>query len=114
MLREKFWLQLKLETTETFDLSLVWVEAKISLAAWEILASTQTRDNRNLWFVRHDCERKSRQIQVSSKEDNYKLKLYDEGATPSVEKVVRILSLTAAIQKWKTAEIESVTPQGNR
>ena len=55
----------------------------------------------------------------SCKEDNYKLKLYDEGAPLSLENVVKILSLKEAtkrvfVQESKTAEIESVTPLGNK
>ena len=57
-------------------------------------------------------------LTFSCKEDNYKLKLYDEGATLSLEKVVKILSLKEAtkheLQESKTAEIESVTLLGNR
>lgn len=45
-------------------------------------------------------------LTFSYKGDNYKLKLYDEGAALSLEKVVKILSLKEA----KPAEIESVKP----
>ena len=57
-------------------------------------------------------------LTVSCKEDTYKLKLYDEGTALSLEKAVKILSLKEAtkreLQESKTAEIESVTPRGNR
>ena len=50
------------------------------------------------------------------KEDNYKLKLYDEGATLSLEKAVKILSLKKAtnreLQEQKTAQIECHTANG--
>lgn len=50
-------------------------------------------------------------------EDNYKLKLYNEGAPHSLEKVVKVLSLKEAtkreLQESKPVEIESVTPRGS-
>lgn len=113
-----------------------WILSKTGLsthAAREISGSPQTRADSNFWFVGRDCQRKSRQVQVpadfyeqavrdkltfSCKEDNYKLKLYDEGATPSLEKAVKILSLKEErkreLQESKTPEIESFTTRGNR
>ena len=49
-------------------------------------------------------------LTFSCKEDNYKLKLYDQGATLSLENSVKILSLKEAtkheLQVSKTAEIK--------
>ena len=103
MLREKFWLHLKREPTQTFDSWVVTVkeraaECKFSADIYE----QAVRDK----------------LTFSCKEDNYKLKLYDEGAALSLEKAVKTLSLKEAtkreLQESKTAEIERVTRRGNR
>lgn len=55
-------------------------------------------------------------LTFSCKEDNYKLKLYDEGEPLSLEKAVKILSLKKAtnreLQEPKTAQIECHTANG--
>ena len=57
-------------------------------------------------------------LTFSCKEDSYKLKLYDQGAAPSLENTVKILSLREAtrreLQESKTTEIESVTQLGSK
>ena len=103
MLREKFWLHLKREPTQTFDSWVVTVKERAAECKFPADFYEQAvRDK----------------LTFSCKEDNYKLKLYDEGAALSFEKAVKILSLKEAtkreLQESKTAEIESVTPRGNR
>ena len=103
MLREKFWLHLKREPTQTFDSWVVTVKERAAECKFPADFYEQAvRDK----------------LTFSCKEDNYKLKLYDEGAALSLEKAVKILSLKEAtkreLQESKTAEIESVTPRGNR
>ena len=103
MLREKFWIHLKREPTQTFDSRVMTVKERAAECKFPANFYEQA--------VRH-------KLTFSCKEDNYKLKLYDEGAALSLEKVVKILSLKEArkreLQESKTAEIESVTPRGNR
>ena len=54
-------------------------------------------------------------LTFSCKEDNYKLKLYDEGAALSFEKAVKILSLKETTKrKNQKPQRLSVTPRGNR
>ena len=103
MLREKFWLHLKREPTQTFDSWVVTVKERATECKFPADFYEQAvRDK----------------LTFSCKEDNYKLKLYDEGAALSLEKAVKILSLKEAtkreLQESKTAEIESITPRGNR
>lgn len=103
MLREKFWLHLKREPTQTFDSWVVTVKERAAECKFPADFYEQAvRDK----------------LTFSCKEDNYKLKLYDEGAALSLEKAVKILSLKEAtkreLHESKTAEIESVTPRGNR
>ena len=93
----------------------------------EILASSSRRADTNLRFVCYQHERKSifpvnfyeqavRQTHFSCKEDRYILKIYDQGATLSLEIPVKILSLGEAakreLQESKTGEIGSVTERG--
>lgn len=103
MLREKFWLHLKQEPTQTFDSWVVTVRERAAECKFPADFYEQAvRDK----------------LTFSCKEDNYKLKLYDEGAALSLKKAVKILSLKEAtkreLQESKTAEIESVTLRGNR
>ena len=103
MLREKFWIHLKREPTQTFDSCVVTVKERAAECK----------------FPADFCEQAVRdKLTFSYKEDNYKLKLYDEEAALSLEKAVKTLSLKEAtkreLQESKTAEIESVTPRGNR
>ena len=103
MLREKFWIHLKREPTQTFD-------------SWVVTVKERAAECK---FPADFCEQAVRdKLTFSCKEDNYKLKLYDEGAALSLEKAVKILSLKEAtkreLQESKTADIESVTPRGNR
>ena len=103
MLREKFWLHLKREPTQTFDSWVVTVKERAAECKFPADFYEQAvRDK----------------LTFSCKEDNYKLKLYDEGAALSLVKAVKILSLKEAtkreLQESKTAEIESVTPRGSR
>ena len=101
MLREKFWLHL--EPTQTFDSWVVTVKERAAERKFPADFYEQA--------VRDKCT-------FSCKEDNYKLKLYDQGATLSLENAVKILSLKEAtkreLQESKTAGIESVTQQGNK
>ena len=98
MLREKFWLHLKREPTQTFDSWVVTVKERAAECKFPADFYEQAvRDK----------------LTFSCKEDNYKLKLYDEGAALSFEKAVKILSLKEAtkreLQESKTAEIECHT-----
>ena len=101
MLREKFWVHLKREPTQTLDSWIVTVKER----AAEFPADFYEQAVRD-------------KLTFSCKEDTYKLKLYDEGAAFSLEKEVKILSFKEAtkreLQKSKTAEIDSVTPRGSR
>ena len=103
MLREKFWIHLKREPTQTLDSWIVTVKERAAECKFPVDFYEQAvRDK----------------LTFSCKEDTYKLKLYDEGAALSLEKAVKILSLKEAtkreLQESKTAEIESVTQRGNR
>ena len=103
MLREKFWIHLKRQPTLTFH-------------SWVVTAKERAKACK---FPAHFYEQAVRdKLTFSSKEDNYKLKLYDEGAPLPLDKVVKILSLKEAtkreLQQSKTAEVKSVTPRGNR
>ena len=103
MLREKFWVHLKRQPTLTFH-------------SWVVTAKERAKACK---FPAHFYEQAVRdKLTFSSKEDNYKLKLYDEGAPLPLDKAVKILSLKEAtkheLQQSKTAEIKSVTPRGNR
>ena len=103
MLRGKFWLHLKREPTQTFDSWVVTVKERAAECKFPADFYEQgVRDK----------------LTFSCKEDNYKLKLYDEGAALSLEKAAKILSLKEAtkreLQESKTAVIESVIPRGNR
>ena len=98
MLREKFWVHLKREQTQTFD---SWVmTVKERAAGCKFPADFYEQAVRD-------------KLTFSCREDNYKLKLCDEGATLLLDKAVKILSLKEAtkceLQEAKTAEIESVT-----
>ena len=103
MLREKFPVHLKREQTQTSDSLVVTVKERAAKCKFPADFYEQTvRDK----------------LTFSCKEDNYKLKLDDEGATPSLEKTVKILSLKEErkreLQESKTPEIESFTTRGNR
>ena len=103
MLREIFWVHLKREPTQTLDSWIVTVKERAADCKFRADFSEQAvRDK----------------LTFSCKEDNHKLKLYDKGAVLWLEKAVKILSLKEAtkpeLQESKTAEIESVTPRGNR
>ena len=103
MLREKFWILLKREPTQTLDSWIVTVKERA--AEYKFPADFYEQAVRD-------------KLTFSCKEDTYKLKLYDEGAALKLEKAVKILSLKEApkreLQESKTAEIESVTLRGNR
>ena len=103
MLREKFWVHLIREPTQ-------------ALVSWVVTVKERAAECK---FPADFYEQAVRdKLTFSCKEDNYKLKLYDEGATLSLKKAVKILYLKEAtkreLQESKTAEIESVTPLGNR
>ena len=83
----------------------------------------------NLWFVCYQHERKGiipvnffeqavRQTHFSCKEDSYKLKIYDQGATLSLKIPVKILSLgepaKRELRESKTGEIGIVTERGSK
>ena len=103
MLREKFWIHLKREPTQTLDSWIVAVKERA--AEYKFPADFYENAVRD-------------KLTFSCREDTYKLKLYDEGAALSLEKVVKILSLKEAtkreLQESKPAEIESITSRGNR
>ena len=100
MLQEKFGVHLNPEPTQTFD-------------SWVVTVKEEPPNPAD--FYEQAVRDK---LTFSCKEDNYKLKLYGEEAALSLEKAVKILSLKEAtkleLQESKTAEIESVTPRGNR
>ena len=84
MLREKFWLHLKREPTQTFDSWVVTVKERAAECKFPADFYEQAvRDK----------------LTFSCKEDNYKLKLYDQGATLSLENAVKILSLKEATKR---------------
>ena len=103
MLREKFWIHLKRESTQTLDSWVVTVKERAAECKFPADFYEQAvRDK----------------LAFSCKEDTYKLKLYDKGAAFSLEKAVKILSLKEATKReWqesKTSEVESVIPRRNR
>ena len=106
MLREKFWVHLKREPTQTLD-------------SWVVTVKERAAECK---FPADFYEQAVRDKLTSScNENNYKLKLYDEvwrRSNPFNKKAVKILSLKEAtkreLQESKTAEIKSVTPLGNR
>lgn len=88
----------------------------------EILALSSRRADTNLRFVCYQHERKAifpvSFYEQACKEDSYKLKIYDQEATLSLEIPVKILSLGEAakreLQESKTGEIGSVTERGSK
>ena len=98
MLREKFWLHLTRDSTQTFD-------------SWVVTVNERAAECK---FPANFYEQSVRdKLTFSCKEDSYKLKLYDEGAALSLDRPIQILSLKEAtkreLQESKTAEIESIT-----
>lgn len=73
MLREKFWLHLTRDSTQTFDSWVVTVK--------ERAAECKFRPNFYEQAVRD-------KLTFSCKEDSYKLKFYDEGAAPSLDRTI--------------------------
>jgi len=84
MLREKFWIHLKRESTQTLDSWVVTVKERAAECKFPADFYEQAvRDK----------------LAFSCKEDTYKLKLYDKGAAFSLEKAVKILSLKEATKR---------------
>ena len=97
MLRERFWLHLKREPGQSFD---SWVNTVRECA-------------NECKFPKEFHEQAIRdKITFSCTEDHSKLKLYDQGATLSLEKAIQILSLkeatTQELHESKSAQIEAV------
>ena len=84
MLKEKVCFHLKREPTQTLDSWVVTVKERAAECKFPADFYEQAvRDK----------------LTFSCKEDNYKLKLYDEGAALSLEKAVKILSLKEATKR---------------
>ena len=84
MLGEKFWVYLKREPMQTFDSWVVTVKERAAECKFPADFYEQAvRDK----------------LTFSCREDNYKLKLYDDGATLSLDKAVKILSLKEATKR---------------
>ena len=100
MLREKYWLHLKREPGQSFD---AWV-------------NTVRKRAGECKFPAAFLEQAIRdKITFTCTQDHAKLKLYDEGASLSLEKAIQILSLKEAtsneLQESKTATIDFVKQQ---
>ena len=84
MLREKFWLHLKREPTQSLDSWVVTVKERAAECKFPAdFLEQAVRDK----------------LTFSCTEDSYKLKLYDEGADLSLEKATKILSLKEATKR---------------
>ncbi|KAL9966709.1 hypothetical protein ACROYT_G024825 [Oculina patagonica] len=98
MLRETFWVYFKRELTQTLDSWVVTVKERATECKFQASSHEQAVKDK---------------LTFSYKEDNYKLKLYDDGAALSLEKAVKTLPLkkatTRELRESKIAEIESVT-----
>ncbi len=103
MLRETFWVYFKRELTQTLDSWVVTVKERATECKFQASFHEQAAKDK---------------LTFSYKEDNYKLKLYDDGEALSLERAVKTLPLKKAtkreLRESKIAEIESVTPRGNR
>ncbi|PFX25529.1 Transposon Tf2-9 polyprotein [Stylophora pistillata] len=93
MLREKFWLHLTRDSTQTFD-------------SWVVTVNERAAECK---FPANFYEQSVRdKLTFSSKEDSYKLKLYDEGTALSLDRPLQILSLKEATKRVTTPSSTSL------